>query len=250
MVGKKKRINSSRKTKPTPKRKVVSPVEEPKQEVSVTKSETVVVVDQPEQFKEKHTIEAQHEEKQANEQPFAESENEPVTENAVENPVSVEDNIAIVEESNMLRWILILIILFLMGLVGGLFYFFWFQSKPETKQQSSLKTVAVYTPTPTVDQAEKSKYTIKVLNGSGISGQAAAGRDLLKSKSYTISSIGNADKSTYTKTVIQTKDKVSKIFVSGLKADLSSNYTVDDTISTLNSTEQTDVVVIIGSESK
>lgn len=262
MPSKKKKVSAAKKAKPTIKKKATfSPKESepavlPQADVTVTNSETVVVVDQAKETTDKPEAETPQMDQQtplvnnANEAALAkEPEPEAVLENVVETPVS-EDSVAIVEESNTLRWVLILIILFLVGLIGGLFYFFWFQNKPEEKQQSALKTVSVYTPSPTVDQADKGKYAIKVLNGSGTAGLAAAGKDLLKSKNYTVSSIGNADKSTYTTTEIQAKDSVSKTFLDELKTDLANNYTVDEQIGSLDSTETADVVVIIGSETK
>jgi|GEM_PF-5904665 len=157
---------------------------------------------------------------------------------------------ATVEEGNGLRWILILIILFLVGLMGGLFYFFILQNKPVEKPKSPLKTVAVYTPSPTPASVTKNAFTIKVLNGSGVAGQAASVQTMLTSAGYNVVDIDNADNSDYTKTEIQAKSTVSKDFLTSLEQSLSDKYIVDPTVSPTKSDETDDVVVIIGSETK
>ncbi len=160
------------------------------------------------------------------------------------------NNAVTLEESNGLRWVLILIILFLVGLMGGLFYFFILQNKTPEKPKSNLKTVAVYTPSPSPTTVAKNTYVIRVLNGSGIAGQAASVQTLLTGEGYNVPDIGNADNSNYTKTKIQAKSTVDKTYLSNLEKDLSAKYTVDTTVSPTTGSETDDVVVIIGSTTK
>lgn len=115
------------------------------------------------------------------------------------------------------------------------------------KSQMANKTTPTNTPTPTEEDIDLSEYSIKVLNGSERNGEASKLKSVLEDEGYSVSSIGNADK-TYSKTTIQVKDSVSKAWVEKLKKTLSKSYILAD-ISTLKD-EDTDVVINIGSLEK
>ncbi len=115
-----------------------------------------------------------------------------------------------------------------------------------TNVQVSPASVPTSTPTPMV-KADLTKYSLKVLNGSGTSGEAAKAETLLKSAGFKVSSIGNADKSNYTKTVIEVGDNIDSAFLENLKTELSKKYELDE-IGKKSSKESADVVVIIGQE--
>ncbi len=115
-----------------------------------------------------------------------------------------------------------------------------------TNVQVSPTSVPTSTPTP-MAKADLTKYSLKVLNGSGTSGEAAKAETLLKSAGFKVSSIGNADKSNYTKTVIQAGDSVDSAFLENLKTELSKKYKLDE-IGKKPAKESADVVVIIGQE--
>jgi len=100
------------------------------------------------------------------------------------------------------------------------------------------------TPTPEIDV---SKYKIEVLNGSGISGEAARAKQLLEEEKFTVSSIGNADTLNYQKTIIQSKKTVPKEFLEKLKSFLEKLYVLDD-VKELDESEKSHVVIIVGSE--
>ncbi|HUD45018.1 MAG TPA: LytR C-terminal domain-containing protein [Patescibacteria group bacterium] len=166
---------------------------------------------------------------------------------------SNNNNDVVVEENNSVRWLLIFIILFLLGLIGGLFYFFLFQGKqPAEKSKSTLKTVAVFTPVPTAVavQISKDKYTIKVLNGSGVIGEAAKVQTLLTSDGYKVGGIGNADNSNYSQTELQVSSSVDQAYISALEKDLAKNYAVNTSTTPIDPSETVDVVVIVGSKTE
>lgn len=105
------------------------------------------------------------------------------------------------------------------------------------------------TPTPTPTKAvDRTAYDIEVLNGSGKSGEAGKVQTLLTSENFIVSDTGNANRYTYTQTVIQAKKTVNQDFLKELRNVLSQSYTVASTSSVLESSSSADVVVTVGRE--
>lgn len=99
-----------------------------------------------------------------------------------------------------------------------------------------------------VDQStglDRSTLSIEVQNGSGVTGAASKGSDILKNFGYKISSIGNADNENYENVTIQVKSTKTN-FLALLKKDLGFSYTVGTTSADLSSSSTADALVIIG----
>lgn len=120
------------------------------------------------------------------------------------------------------------------------------EAEKKVAEQASAKPTSV--PSPTSKQIDLSAYSIAVLNGSGLPGQAAAVKKILEDTGFTVATIDNADKSDYQKTTIQAKKSVSSDFTQKLKDSLSKTYRVDETITPLESTATSDIVVTVGKE--
>lgn len=102
------------------------------------------------------------------------------------------------------------------------------------------------TPTPQVDL---SAYTIKVLNGSGITGEAATLKDKLTAEGFKVGTTGNADASDYDKTEITVKKNVDEGYVTKLKEALEKEYKVSTPVRlSENASQEADVTVTIGKE--
>ncbi len=109
------------------------------------------------------------------------------------------------------------------------------------------------TPTPKVTSApvdnasglDRSDLTITVQNGSGEAGVAGTAKDFLTELGYTVSSTANADNYDYVNVSIRIK-KSSQEFLSLLKKDLNTKYTVGDTATDLEDSNSSDALVIIG----
>jgi hypothetical protein len=101
---------------------------------------------------------------------------------------------------------------------------------------------------PTVKPVDLTAFTITVLNGSGISGKAADAKNALNAAGFTVSSTGNADKSTYTKTEISAKKTVNHDYITKLEDELNKSYDVDTTVATSPDSDTTDVTVTLGSQ--
>ena len=155
-------------------------------------------------------------------------------------------------------WIILAFVVIIAAFGAGLYYF---------RQEVILKSLEKKEePSPTPSQisepkeseaadatesaeikADPSQYSIKVLNGSGTAGVAAKVRDILEEADFVVKDIGNADASTYEKTVIKAKKDVSKEFLDILRLELGKLYLLDSN-EELEEDEGVDVVIIIGSQ--
>jgi hypothetical protein len=105
---------------------------------------------------------------------------------------------------------------------------------------------SVVTPSP-AKTVDLKKYEIEILNGSEVGGEASRQKTNLEEEGFIISSIGNADSSDYTDTIIKAKTEVNKDFIAKLKSVLGSAFTVGETES-LSEDSSVPVVVIIGTK--
>lgn len=167
------------------------------------------------------------------------------------------------KKKGMLRYfLLVMIVTFLIGLafIGGVYYAT--KNKNFSLSHLSLGLLQKVSPTVTpiktlptaVPQQSASKsadltaYTIEILNGSGISGEAAKVKDQLTSAGFKIGNIGNADRNDYMKTQLFAKKTVNSAYLDALKAVLNKAYVVE-TESSLPSaiSSDADVIITIGS---
>ncbi len=94
---------------------------------------------------------------------------------------------------------------------------------------------------------DRSKLSIRIKNGSGVTGAAKKAGDILEALGYNIIQIGNADNSDYAQTEIQISSAQNK-YLDLLKKDLSANYTVGSTSNDKSASESADAIVIIGKQ--
>lgn len=105
------------------------------------------------------------------------------------------------------------------------------------------------TPSPTVTpsaQVDLTKYPVKVMNGSGIAGQAGVVKDLLETAGFKISGTSNATSYDFTKTIIKAKTDVPAEILTKLSESLSKSYILD-TNQSLATSSADSVQVIVGS---
>ena len=158
------------------------------------------------------------------------------------------------ESSFNVLWILIPGMLLLGLLIGGIFaYVFGIQKISDTQKSDTSGTQNV-TVEPTVSPTTKptaspsanlSKYKIKILNGSGIKGEAGKVQALIEAAGFSALSTGNATTYDYTKTQITIKTGIDPDFVSTLAATLKKNYQLEDTKTV--SSQTNDITIIVGS---
>ncbi|MCR4326309.1 MAG: LytR C-terminal domain-containing protein [Candidatus Roizmanbacteria bacterium] len=132
--------------------------------------------------------------------------------------------------------------------LGGFFWYRSAQSEPTTTPtEESTDTTKEPTSTPTPKEAKKNAYSIEILNGSGIEGEAGRAQELLEGADYDVQSTDNADNYDYGETVIRAGRTVDEKWLEGLREELGTKYSVQSETETLNASDSdADVVVIIG----
>ena len=142
---------------------------------------------------------------------------------------------------------------FLLGaLLGGIIYYQKnISATPKTEPTATTAPQATASPTASPSASvDLEKYEIKILNGSGIAGEAGKAEEILDSAGFKVSSTGNASNYSYTKTIIQVSSEVDKAFIDKLIETLSETYEVDSKTQALPSSSSDEVVVIVGKTKK
>ena len=154
------------------------------------------------------------------------------------------------ESSFNVLWILIPGMLLLGLLIGGIFaYVFGIQKisnpKPEPTQEAVIETTATPSAKPQASpSASLTKYKIKILNGSGIKGEAGKVQTLVETAGFTVLSTGNASTYDFTKTQISIKTGVDPDFITSLEEALQKSYQLADTKTV--SSQTNDVTITVG----
>lgn len=142
-----------------------------------------------------------------------------------------------------------LLVAFVLGLLVGAVTMYIIKTQRSALGPQKDATVVSQIPGPSatpVGEIKRSDLKVQVLNGSGVAGAAAEAKTFLEGLGYVDVAAGNAD-GDFARTEIEIKEdksSASKI----LKQDLESDYTLSDTIGTLDSSSDYDVVITLGSE--
>lgn len=143
-------------------------------------------------------------------------------------------------------WPILFIFIIALVILGGVFVYRQGVNKKSDVNVVTLSPTPTVVPSPTI-ALDLSKYPIEVLNGSEVGGEAGRQKANLEGKGFTVASVGNADNSDYTKTIIQAKENVDKAFLDKLKSVLEESFVVGE-VEVLPEDADSDVIVIIGSE--
>lgn len=143
-------------------------------------------------------------------------------------------------------WPILFIFIAAVALLAGIFAY----------KQGVFKTVKIATPTaaptPTItpeptQAPDLTKFEIEILNGSGVDGEAGRQRLSLTTEGFTVSSVGNADNSDYTDTIIRATAAVDKDFIAKLKSTLESSFTAVKE-EALSDDSPVPVIIILGTK--
>ena len=153
-----------------------------------------------------------------------------------------------------LFWIIFPGIMLLGLLMGGIIAYYSGINKLNSSESTTTNKTAPQ-PTTSVEslpsatpeaKIDLNKYKIKILNGSGIKGEAGKVQTLLEKAGFSIESTGNASKYDYTKTIIQAKEGVDNAFLAQLEKDLSQTYKLDKS-TVLKDSETSSIIIVVGS---
>ncbi len=147
-----------------------------------------------------------------------------------------------------LKWLWILAILLIVG-AGVVWFLVWRETKP-TKVSEVSKIEATHSPATTATATPEaeivlSKYNIKILNGSGIAGEATRMKTFLEAADFTVLSTGNADSYDFMTTEITYSPEVSSGWLSKLKTELAKKYVIKEAVS--GKVTGADVEIVVGS---
>lgn len=147
----------------------------------------------------------------------------------------------------------LLIFIFLIlagGLVGGIIYYKKGVNKKSSETTDKISTQEELTPTPTPIptkvELEISKYTLSILNGSGIAGEAKGVADILKEAGFSEAKTGNADRYDYISTSVSLKESVPEEVFNKIKDILSDTYTLERSKKSLEESSLYDIIIIVG----
>ncbi len=151
------------------------------------------------------------------------------------------------------KWLWLLIVLII---IGALVFAFFIGIGPFAQLRGGAEEVASPTPesvsspvsSPSAspeEEVDKSEPAIRVLNGTGVAGLAASVKDFLEGLGWKVATIGNADSSDFTNTVIKFKEGFEK-FESALVADLENDYSVEVSSEELDATDSADIEITVG----
>lgn len=159
----------------------------------------------------------------------------------------------------VIKWLAVFVILLLVAgaVAGGIYYYK--QNVPvqeaeettgpenETAQQPEdhMEEEPTATPVPE-EEVDLTEYSVNVLNGSGVAGQAGAVADLLTEAGFADPDTGNADEFNYTVTEIQSKADVPESVTEELAAALRDSYSVNVLEDALDESSEYDIVVTVG----
>lgn len=115
----------------------------------------------------------------------------------------------------------------------------------EAEKPTAAPTTKAVNPVDQSTGLDRSTLSVEVQNGSGETGVAGKGADILTGFGYKISSKGNADNFDYIDVTIKVKSTKTN-FLALLKKDLGFSYTVGSTSADLSSDSTADALVIIG----
>jgi len=115
-------------------------------------------------------------------------------------------------------------------------------SEPEATPEVSGESTVFSSPSPTPAPADKTKVVISIENGTGIVGEAAYLRDILKSAGYSVFKVGNAATTDNVTTTVTFSNSLAESIKTEITTKLNSVY---KEVTVANSSTQKDDVLIV-----
>jgi hypothetical protein len=155
-------------------------------------------------------------------------------------------------------FVLLFVVLVVLGAAaGGLFYFkdsimntfnekAYNQQPVAGEESTGLEVIQPETtPVPT-EEVDFSQYSVSVLNGSGVAGEAGKMKSSLEELEFKQISTGNASSQDYTATTISVKEGVPEAVFESIRELIKEDYAVVMSEDRLNEDSAFDVIMIIG----
>lgn len=151
---------------------------------------------------------------------------------------------------------ILLIIVFIaavLGAIGGGIYYYrsTVTQAPDGETTTEPTSAPVTsTPTPAVEDEELdlSEYSVSVLNGSGVPGEAGNAEELLTDGGFSEFETGNADSYDFEQTEVSLKKDTPVAVYNAIEEALSDTYDVSKSDTSLSEDSSFDVIVIVGTK--
>lgn len=143
-------------------------------------------------------------------------------------------------------WPILIVFIIAIILLIGIFIYKQGIFKTTDISVTTPSPLSTSTPEPT-REPDLTKFEIEIQNGSEVAGEAGRQKTGLEAEGFTVSSIGNADNSDYTDTIVKAKAEVDKAFVDKLKTVLESSFS-SVTEEELSEDSLVPVIVILGTK--
>jgi len=147
-------------------------------------------------------------------------------------------------------FLIVFLLLVAVGLAaGGVYYYKNSTNAPKEEseeQKQETQAEVTQTPEPTKSEVDLKKFTVNVLNGSGVTGEAKKVSDLLVSEGFNEAKTGNAANSDFTKTEVAMKGNVPEEVFAAIQKSLGETYGVEKVEKALADTSSYDIVITVG----
>lgn len=155
----------------------------------------------------------------------------------------------LIRENKSSKLVVLLPIIILVLVFGGAIFYrdkllAKFMSVTNPPKQVAVEVTPTPSPTPTPVTVDRSKFTVRVLNGTPTTGAAGVLADKLKAKGWLIDRTGNATSSAILESFIRGKPGTDDA-IKTLLADVS-DYAAASSSSSLKSTDKADLEFVIG----
>ena len=159
---------------------------------------------------------------------------------------------------SVFKWLAVFVILLLIAgaVAGGIYYYN--QNVTQVGEEVADEEEIVYEevseqestePTPTPEEVDLSIFTVSVLNGSGVAGEAGRVANTLEEVGFASPNAGNADKQNYTDTIIEYKATVPQSVIDEVISALEDSYSIEMSDDVLEEEGEYDIVVTVGQSS-
>ncbi len=160
--------------------------------------------------------------------------------------------------SPIFKWLAVLVILLMVGgaIAGGIYYYRQNVPQTEESEQEGQEPPAEEQPqeeptvTPTPEEVDLSIYSVSVLNGSGVAGEAGKIADLLEEGGFSNPNAANADSQDFTDTIVEHKETVPQSVIDEVVSSLEENYTIEVSGDLIAEDGDYDIVVTVGEQNE
>lgn len=177
------------------------------------------------------------------------------------NDTPITEGSGIEESKGINKKVIFFVVIFMLiaGILGGGFYYYknnmstTTETEDENEDRITVRETSEPTVTPTSvpeveEEIDLSKYSVSVLNGSGVPGVAGDVSDILVEAGFSDPDKGNAESYDYGSTQISMKDSVPKSVFDTINQVLSDYYDLSSVPAELDDESTYDIIIIVGAD--